>query len=885
MSRRKRKSASPSIEQKKTEPWEDPPPEKERRQGNCVIHFENTDHGKLVLFSELEDPEKRWLYIQNVKHRRISEPEGSTTKMANICEQIPDYFGNLDGYHLRCYSRFTGNLKRLKSSIAGTAVGESLKEKKRRTSKEKTIFNPDCIFCNKSGRIHVKKGKSRTKKSTAVFEREGWKTIVRISEERNDEKMLLRIRGYDLFACEARYHPSCRKKYTMKPQYWRSEDNQSIAAQTALEDAHKSALQHVVTYVKEHVIQANKVIQLSHLTLMYTAELEKTPFKNPNYQGAKRLKPKLENHSDLSGKIQFVKCDLPNSQPFFLLYNSKITVGDAVSEAYSLATTDSVREVALLMRGIIMKSFRDSKELPWPPSANDLEITSEVLPNQLMKFLSIVIDKQVISSSDQSNRLVMSIGQDICRAVTHGEWKLPKHILLCMTLRHLYRSKLLLTLLNRFGHCESNCFAMELEYAVDTALERKSKLLTNQIVKTPYNAVFHSEWDNFNQHLTGIHGAPFINTAGGIMLQKVHETYTLPQSTSLPTVSRHSLIKKQDPPSALPAFYVSRRRGPVMTLECIEEPTENIAAFSKGQMFYFTWILCRKACATGNQTVPAFGGFISATGIPPLQRTTIDNYPWIPEPITEYNVVKELLKRCEQATKEVGQLYTITTFDLGVCMKALPLICDNPVEYKKHIVLIGAFHTIMNYLNMIGHKMAGSGYAELLIEAGLVTSGCVGKVLSGKRYSKALWSLKVVSEAFERLLLQSFIDTQQDIDGNSEALNYLITCMTPENMANARNDKSLSQYLEKYIAFREEVKNGLLGKTAQFWMSFLDESLLVFLLIYAVKIDSLPLFHKTLGDMADLFFHLADRIMLATFLGFTVFCYPLKNHIQVQVNF
>ena len=854
MSYRKRKSAPTLTEQKNSEPWEDPPQEKERRQGNCVIHFENTKHGNLVLFSELKDPQERWTYIQKVKHQRISEPEGSTTKMANICEQIPENFGILDGYHRNCYSRFTCSLNRLKSSNESTTVGELLREKKHRTSKEKILFDPDCIFCNKSGRIHVKKGRNRTKESTTIFECEGWKTVIRIAEENNDENLLLRIRGYDLFACEARYHPSCRRKYTMKPEYWRSQDNQSVAAQTALEDAHKSALHHVVAYVKEHVIEANKVIQLSCLTLMYTAELENTPFKNPKYQGAKRLKPKLENHPDLNGKIQFIKCNPANSQPFFLLYNTKITVGDAISEAYSLATTDSIREVALLLRGIIMKSFRESKELSWPPSANELEITSEVIPNQLRKFLSIAMDKQIISTSDHANRLILSVGQDICRAVTNGEWKLPKHILLCMTLRHLYRSKLLLTLLNRFGHCESNSFAMELESAVDTALEQKSTVLTNQIVKAPYNVVFHSEWDNFNQHLTGIHGAPFINTAGGIMLQEVQGTYTLSQSASLPTVSRSSLVKKQDPPLSLPAFHVSRRQGPVMNLEYIDEPIENKVAFAKGQKFYLIWILCRKACATGKQTVPAFGGFISATGIVPLRRTTIDNYPWIPEPITEYNVVKELLKRCEQATKEVGQLYTITTFDLGVCMKALPLIWDNPAEYKNHIVLIGAFHIIMNYLNMIGHKMAGSGYAELLIEAGLVTSGCVGKVLSGKRYSKALWSLKVVSESFERLLLQSFIDMQQETEGNAEALNDLITSMTPDNMANAIEDKSISEYLDKYIKFQEEVRKGSLGKTAQFWMSFLDDARLVFLIIYAVKTNSLPLFHKTLGDMADLFF-------------------------------
>ena len=39
----------------------------------------------------------------------------------------------------------------------------------------------------------------------------------------------------------------------------------------------------------------------------------------------------------------------------------------------------------------------------------------------------------------------------------------------------------------------------------------------------PANVVFHSEWDNFNQFLSGVHGSPMSNTAGGIMKQEVSD--------------------------------------------------------------------------------------------------------------------------------------------------------------------------------------------------------------------------------------------------------------------------------------------------------------------------------------------------------------------------
>ena len=64
----------------------------------------------------------------------------------------------------------------------------------------------------------------------------------------------------------------------------------------------------------------------------------------------------------------------------------------------------------------------------------------------------------------------------------------------------------------------------------------------------------------------------------------------------------------------------------------------------------------------------------------------------------------------------------------------------------------------MNALKMTGHKMSGSGYAEILVKANQVTSVCLQSVLSEKNYAKSLWCLKAVSEGLERLLPTIFMD-------------------------------------------------------------------------------------------------------------------------------
>ena len=114
-----------------------------------------------------------------------------------------------------------------------------------------------------------------------------------------------------------------------------------------------------------------------------------------------------------------------------------------------------------------------------------------------------------------------------------------------------------------------------------------------------------------------------------------------------------------------------------------------------------------------------------------------DYYKPVHFPIMQYKTVEELLKHWEEATKTVGQEYVINTFDLGVCMKALPLVWKYPDQYSKRINFPGPFHTKMNFIGMLNKKKArGSGYVEILIEAKLVTSETLISVLPEKHIQK-----------------------------------------------------------------------------------------------------------------------------------------------------
>ena len=104
------------------------------------------------------------------------------------------------------------------------------------------------------------------------------------------------------------------------------------------------------------------------------------------------------------------------------------------------------------------------------------------------------------------------------------------------------------------------------------------------------------------------------------------------------------------------------------------------------------WLLTRLVRSSGEKRlVPLFGGFISATGVKPSRKSTIEYFTPINQPFTEVSAIKELLRQSEDATIVVGQAYVLNTFDLGGCMKALPFIWKFLDEYKKHVVIPGPF--------------------------------------------------------------------------------------------------------------------------------------------------------------------------------------------------
>ncbi|CAM4596655.1 unnamed protein product [Leuciscus chuanchicus] len=196
--------------------------------------------------------------------------------------------------------------------------------------------------------------------------------------------------------------------------------------------------------------------------------------------------------------------------------------------------------------------------------------------------------------------------------------------------------------------------------------------LTPQIITGEGNSVFHSEWDNLNRITTNVHGSNVVNSTKGIMIQEVKESHVSTKKRTLPLYDRSSKMRsrKIKPPEMLPELAF-KRAGPNFPNNAnFTSPAENQESYGASMLQYNTHLLCRLLSSQGKHT-----------GKVPPRKSTIDFYTPINQPITDNAVVYEILKRSEAATEEVGQPYTINTFDLGVVMKACPIVWKNEEEF------------------------------------------------------------------------------------------------------------------------------------------------------------------------------------------------------------
>ena len=221
------------------------------------------------------------------------------------------------------------------------------------------IFPPECIFCEKVEIKDADRKKERAEKFSSWKNKENaWEHIESRAEKMGLFRLHRLVKNTDLFAVEAKHHPSCLRSFrTAFANYERGINRAKVPEyieNALVTAAHEKALVSVREHIKMHVIQRNEVLRLSSLRLLYVEELKSHGYENENYRSEKLLK-RLQN-DPINAHVSFMKIDYEKSNvvSFWLLYSSNISVIDALAQAYTLGSNDKYEDAALLLREKIL---------------------------------------------------------------------------------------------------------------------------------------------------------------------------------------------------------------------------------------------------------------------------------------------------------------------------------------------------------------------------------------------------------------------------------------------------------------------------------------------------------------------------------------------------
>ena len=185
-------------------------------------------------------------------------------------------------------------------------------------------------------------------------------------------------------------------------------------------------------------------------------------------------------------------------------------------------------------------------------------------------------------------------------------------------------------------------------------------------------------------------------------------------------------------------------------------------------------------------------------------------------PKTDLKTIQDYLRCSQEGSTEAGQEYTISTFDLGECMKAYPMIWSEPEKYKSHIILIGTFQCFGAYLKCVGKRYClVSGWTEVALDAKLITTGSMSGVIEGKNLDRAMNTYKSMLEALERLLYDKCTETHEPLSPQCTAS---LEKLSPSecSLAEVLFSAAMTGHIAKYKEFRETLTHGELGESGRF---------------------------------------------------------------------
>ena len=428
--------------------------------------------------------------------------------------------------------------------------------------------------------------------------------------------------------------------------------------------------------------------------------------------------------------------------------------------------------------------------------------------------------------SSNITRLVESYSVDVIHGVSKGQVLTVKHYLLALALHSLTGQKNVVQLTSRLGNCMTYDKVMD----VETARAQKARHLEEHSSYLPlkpineHSSVITVFWvDNFDKNVEREGGGGAINMTTMMAFQEVSDECvavrdniniekTRTRQLNIDTQSETNVVirngGKPEPNNTKFSTFVQVR------------PEEAKAEQKLYMLKYFTWLYLRHTNSF-SQNHPTFSGWLVKLNTRKARKLskTVETYlPPLSTKVTEPNTIYKYMTYLQRLAKEANMDYMNITLDVGAATNAYEMSLSFGDKFKNIVIYLGHFHFLQENFKVIGSLVSCSGFEDVIFQASVCTSGSLNGLLSGSHYNRAWIVHSCMSESLERLLLKRFLtELKTKIPDDLKEASFDDADLINDAVVN-----STEKISDEYESFKTNVRNGSLGKTAQFWMLYID---------------------------------------------------------------
>lgn len=372
------------------------------------------------------------------------------------------------------------------------------------------------------------------------------------------------------------------------------------------------------------------------------------------------------------------------------------------------------------------------------------------IPDSLYMLLSLIVGSQTSleddslgSNEEHVRSRVLSMAQDLVYCVSGGKKWTPKHIGLACTLHQATRSKDLVRLFNKAGHCLSYEQVLQVDTSLAVSTLKSLDQATGAII--PPNIVadkfIHYTCDNIDILDETLDGK---NTFHATQMAAWQQGKTIDVSlkdlelSTRPTLIVPDALMELHPVCITPGVCKPTFTAPIAEA-CFRKSEEDNDYVRQAKAKDLAFFLRRQNL----DIKPSWSVFNQLLPSEEPEQTAVGYLPIILAPAHDLDTLNTVVKRCMAISSHFEQDHTGITVDQAFYFIFMELKWSVPEYKNKLIPRLGGLHVSMNFLKAIGDHMNGSELAEVWVESGLLGQGPVELVLAGKAYNKAMRAHKL----------------------------------------------------------------------------------------------------------------------------------------------